>query len=104
CSVKEFDSVDVQIGPPTEDGDFPKKTLEGQTEDLFFTCPTTTSKLQMARNSEAALKAAGYTIAFSGKDGEELAVTAQKGGTWVQVKTSGWNEFPAYRLTTARVK
>jgi outer membrane protein OmpA-like peptidoglycan-associated protein len=82
------------------------KTLEGEVESLKFVCPTTTSHLQLQRNTEAALKKSGYTIVFSGKhqNHDNPVVTAQKGAQWIQLQTAQWNEFPIYEQTAVLVK
>lgn len=106
CASKDFDGIEVQVGRANPDTlEYPKKGLEGRTESLFYICPARLSFLQVARNAEAALRAAGYTIVFSAKNtDDDLVVTAQKGAQWVQVRTEGWNEFTGYRLAAALVK
>ncbi len=103
CEYKDFDQADVPVGPIAE-GEAQTRSLEGQTEKLVFVCPANLSSLQIARNAENALKAAGYTIVLSGKLGAEAATTGQKGGTWVHVHGQPWNEFSGYELTTVRTK
>ena len=88
CEKKDFDAFDVVINKDAE-----TKTLEGEVEHLKLVCPTTTSHLQLQRNTEAALKKSGYTIVFSGKhpNSDFPVVTAQKGAQWMQVQTAQWN-------------
>lgn len=106
CASKEFDSIELQVGRANPDTlEHPKKELEGRTESLFYICPARLSFLQIARNAEGALRGAGYTLVFSGKNtDDELVVTAQKSAQWIQVRTEGWNEFTGYHLSTALVK
>jgi OOP family OmpA-OmpF porin len=101
CEKKDFDAFDVVINKDAE-----TKTLEGEVEHLKLVCPTTTSHLQLQRNTEAALKKSGYTIVFSGKhpNSDFPVVTAQKGAQWMQVQTAQWNEFPTYEQTAVLVK
>jgi outer membrane protein OmpA-like peptidoglycan-associated protein len=105
CAPKEFDAIEVQVGKANPEGEHPKKELEGKIESLFYVCPPRLSYLQIARNAEAALRAAGYAIVFSGKNTpDELVVTAQKGAQWIHVRTDGLNEFTGYRMSAALVK
>jgi OOP family OmpA-OmpF porin len=104
CEYKDFDQADVPVGPISAEGEAQPKTVEGQTEKLVYVCPANLSSLQIARNAENALKAAGFTILLSGKLGNEASTTGQKGGTWVHVHGQPWNEFSGYELTTVRTK
>jgi outer membrane protein OmpA-like peptidoglycan-associated protein len=105
CETRDFDSVEVQTGAPDPNGEVNKKSLEGQLGKIMYLCPARLSLLQIARNAENALRAAGFTIVFSGKnlDGSS-AVTAQKGAQWVEVQTENYNEFTAYQQTTLKVQ
>jgi len=64
CTVKEFDSAEVTM--KTADG-LEKKTLEGQIEEINYACTPNISQLQIVRNAETALKAAGLVVMTSGK-------------------------------------
>ena len=104
CEVKEFDARDLIVA---YDGDNRVKNLEGAVEVLDYHCPTKYSFLQLSRNAEAALKKAGYTIVFSGKNNEaddRPVVTAQKGAQWVSVETHEYNVFPTYKVIGVLVK
>jgi OOP family OmpA-OmpF porin len=107
CDVKDFDAVEVQVGPQGESG-FPMKRLEGRKEILTYVCGENVSSLQLVRNAEGALRKAAYTIVFSGKveAGDEPGVTAQKGAQWVQVAGASGYSAPAgaYVLTAVRTK
>jgi OOP family OmpA-OmpF porin len=105
CETRDFDSVEVQTGAPDPNGEVKKKSLEGQLSKIMYVCPARLSLLQIARNAENALRGAGFTVVFSGKnlDGSS-AVTAQKGAQWVDVQTENYNEFTAYQQTTLKVQ
>jgi len=106
CDNKEFDAAEIQVGAYDEKTEsIPKKTLEGKKEFLRFTCPDNVSLLQIQRNAQNALKAAGYTIVYNGKsEVEEPMVTANKGATWVEVTTTAAAGPPEYALTTVQVE
>lgn len=101
CSKKEFDAYDLVIN---KDGE--TQTHEGAGEQLNFVCPATTSPLQLLRNTEAALRKAGYTVVFTGKhqNSDAPAVTARKGAQWISVQTSMFNDLPTYLLTAVLEK
>jgi hypothetical protein len=88
CGAKEFDEAQVATGALDEaTAEHPMKSLEGRIETATYICPTKLSLLQLHRNAETALKAAGYQLIFSGKSWhEDRIVTAQKGAPVVQVK------------------
>ena len=103
CSSQEFDSAEILVG--VKDGEAVNKTLEGQVESLTYQCLASISPLQIARNLESALKAAGYRIIFSGKaDTGEPAVTAQSGAQWISVATSRYGGQAHYKQLAVRVK
>lgn len=81
CDRKDFDSVEVFSGAEEK-----KQNLEGATESITYDCGENTSMLQMVRNAENALKKAGYSVVFSGTAEDSPAVTAKKGGQWIQVR------------------
>ena len=106
CGAKEYDEAKVAVGALDEaTAEHPMKSLEGQIETVTYICPTKLSLLQIHRNAETALKAAGYTVVFSGKSWNDVpVVTVQKGARWVQVKVEPWNEYTSYVLTSVLVK
>jgi OOP family OmpA-OmpF porin len=94
CVAKDFDSLD--IFRDTEKPDVFDVTkgmpVEGQTMVIEYSCPTSVSALQIARNAERALRTAGYSLIMSGKVTNNVgshvpAVVAKKGGQWIQVLT-----------------
>lgn len=62
CAKKDFDAFDVVINKAGE-----MQTLEGAGQQLNYVCPATTSPLQLLRNTESALRKAGYTVVHSGR-------------------------------------
>jgi OmpA-OmpF porin, OOP family len=100
CDRKAFDAADVFVGAEER-----TQNLEGQIEMVAYDCGEKVSMLQMARNAEAALKKAGYTVVFSGTAEDAPVVTARKGGQWMQVHSfnPGGGTF-GYRQTAVLVK
>lgn len=106
CEVKDFDEAAIQTkaGSSSEDPGVMTK-LEGMVEELRYICPARLSLLQIQRNAETALKAAGFTSVYSGKDEMDWPmIAARKGGQWVEVTTEPYNEFTSYRQKAVLVK
>ncbi len=104
CTNKEFDAMELQVGPVKDDAET-MQGFEGATDNLVYACPSRLSSLQIVRNAENALKAAGFTLVFSGKRGDDQpVVTAQKGPQWVQVHGEPWNEFSGYQFSAVKVQ
>lgn len=101
CEKKDFDSAELVISK--EAG---TESVEGEIEILKLICPANLSQFQIRRNTEAALKKAGYTQIFSGPhaNNDFAVVTARKGAQWISVQTSNFNEFPSYEQTAVLVK
>jgi outer membrane protein OmpA-like peptidoglycan-associated protein len=101
CEYKEFDSAELQVGPMDSEGEVPRKTLEGKKEYVLYGYPEGVSQLQVIRNAENALKSAGFTILFNGKDPwENPMVTARKGAQWIEVRSTS----DEYAVTTLRTE
>ncbi len=97
CKVSDYGVADMRVGKDVRQ----KKTVEGVYELINFRCPAGTSGIQVARNAEAALKAAGYNILFTDNySNVRFTVTAQNGPQWVMVYAAGID----YTLTTVKAK
>ena len=104
CANREFDAMELQVGP-VKDGAETMKGFEGATDNMVYVCPSRLSSLQIVRNAENALKAAGFSVVFSGKRGDDQpVVTAQKGAQWVQVYGQPWNQFSGYEFSAVKVQ
>jgi outer membrane protein OmpA-like peptidoglycan-associated protein len=96
CDKSDFDSADVQVSLSKE----PRKShVEGKVEKIHYTC-SGKSALQVQRNAEQALRAAGFTEDFSGYDVPDHYLTAHKGPQWVAVVASEMTGDSSYVLTT----
>lgn len=86
CKASEFDTGQMLTGrtPAAEET---LKDVEGALEQITYECPEAISALQLSRNAEGALRQAGYTIVYNGKDAwENPSVTGKKGGQWIFVR------------------
>jgi outer membrane protein OmpA-like peptidoglycan-associated protein len=96
CSKSDFDAAELQTSLAKD----PRTThVEGKIEKIHYTCAGK-SALQVRRNAEQALRAAGYTLDFTGYDVPEHYVTAHKGPQWVAVVASEMTGDSAYNVTT----
>src|SRR6266536_1450801 len=88
CKASEFDAAQMLTGfKPTGEEAF--KEVEGALEEITYECPETISALQLSRNAEGALRQAGFTIVYNGKDAwENPSVTGRKGSQWIFVRQS----------------
>jgi outer membrane protein OmpA-like peptidoglycan-associated protein len=97
CRSAAYDMADVPVGNRGRD----KKTLEGALEVVKYSCPPTTSALEVVRNAEGALQASGYNIVHKDKYyTTRFWVTAQSGPQWVYVYASGRE----YEVTAVKTK
>jgi outer membrane protein OmpA-like peptidoglycan-associated protein len=96
CEKSDFDSTEMQISLRKD----PRTNhLEGKVEKIHYSC-TGKSALQVQRNAEQALHAAGFTQDFSGYDVPEHYVTAHKGPQWVALVASEMTGDSSYMVTT----
>lgn len=101
CESKDFDQAELPVGNLDAEGNLPRKTFEGKKERVLYDFPEKYSDIQVARNAENALRAAGFTIVAAGKDDEGYAITVgRKGGQWVFL----WATADEYTVTTLRTE
>jgi len=75
-------------------------SVEGEYERTVYRCPKEKSPLELGRNTEAALKQAGYKIHYTYLYGAtRFYLTAQKGGQWVKLTVMDY-----YDLVTVKEK
>ena len=104
CEKKDFDEADIRISADGED-DFKKQHVEGAKEYHEYECDASVSYLNIARNAEAALKKAGFTIVWSGPgQNDRPALAARKGGVWVGIQTETNGTSPVYYQTIVITK
>ena len=100
CQVREFDARDLPISRYSiELGQRPMKEFEGAVEELRYVCSPKTASLQIGRNIENALKAAGFKIVFGGREDDRYLVYAEKGAQIVHVEAEPSNEHFRYTQT-----
>src|SRR5579859_584792 len=97
CDHKDFNAAEMPRNRAERN-----HQVEGEFDFTAYRCPANKSPLELGRNTEAALKNAGfnihYTEVYSG--GARFLMTAQKGGQWVKLYVVG----DAYELTTVKEK
>ncbi|MGA3160371.1 MAG: OmpA family protein [Terracidiphilus sp.] len=96
CSKSDFDAAELQISLNKD----PRTShVEGKIEKIHYRC-SGKSALQVRRNAEQALRAAGYALDFTGYDVPEHYVTAHKGAQWVAVVASEMTGDSEYNVIT----
>ena len=98
CTAKAFDGVEIVTGL-TADGET-RKALEGKIETVTYLCPAKYSPLQIARNAENALKAAGFKVVVAARPADSIYVTQQNGPHWVSVRAEPFNDISTYEVTS----
>lgn len=76
--------------------------VDGEYNMTIYRCPREKSPVELGRNTEAALKEAGFTIHYTRVygPGTRFWLTAQKGGQWVKLAVVG----DSYELVTVKQK
>jgi outer membrane protein OmpA-like peptidoglycan-associated protein len=82
CESKDFSAADM---PRTKNER--GHQVEGAFEYTEYSCPANKSPLELGRNTEGALKNAGFNILYTDvyTGGARFYMTAQKGGQWVKL-------------------
>jgi OmpA-OmpF porin, OOP family len=96
CEHKEFAAADM---PRTQAER--NHMIEGELDHTIYRCPKDKSPLELGRNTEAALKNAGFNVFYTYVygAGARFYLTAQKGGQWVHLSVLDY-----YDLTTVKQK
>jgi len=96
CSKADFDAAELAL---KTSGDNRTKHVEGKVEKISYSC-TGKSALQVRRNSEQALRGAGFVIDFTGYDVPTHYVTGHKGALWIAVEASELTGDSQYTFTS----
>jgi outer membrane protein OmpA-like peptidoglycan-associated protein len=94
CGNSDFDAAELimKVGGGS-------KHVEGKVEKIGYDCTGKTA-LQVRRNTEQALRAAGFTLDFTGYDVPVHYVTAHKGGLWIAVAANEMGSNSQYQFTS----
>jgi outer membrane protein OmpA-like peptidoglycan-associated protein len=97
CDHKDFSTAEMPR-TKSERG----HQVEGEFEFTSYRCPSNKSPVELGRNTEAALKDAGFNILYTDVyiGGARFWMTAQKGGQWVKLAVVS----DTYDLTTVKEK
>lgn len=94
CSTSDFDAAELMIAASGA-----TKSVEGKVEKINYSCRGK-SALQVRRNAEQALRAAGFTLDFTGYDLPVHYVTGHKGRLWIAVAASELTGDSDYSFTS----
>src|SRR5438477_13197122 len=59
CRSRDYDEAELQSGPVDASGDFPRAFVDGQLSVVTYSCPAGLRLVDIARQSQAALRRAG---------------------------------------------
>jgi OmpA-OmpF porin, OOP family len=96
CNHKEYEQATFNAGKDKDGNDF-TKTVEGDYNDWDYATRPGTSEIQVFRNIENALKAAGFHIDWENSPED---ITAHKGNTWYVLSNRG--EYYDQTIVTAQ--
>ena len=104
CHARDYDEAELQSGPVDRSGDFPKAFVDGQLAVVTYTCPVSRGLADIARQSQAALRRAGYSFVYAGSMfyNELPGFTARRGTTWVQLVSEPFDALSGYTVTMVR--
>jgi outer membrane protein OmpA-like peptidoglycan-associated protein len=85
CDNKEFDQLELPVGKNKE-GELVLKTVEGELHSWDYGTRDGVSEIQVYRNMQTALKAAGFVLDYQDSPG---TLSAHKGNTWYLLNNSG---------------
>jgi OmpA-OmpF porin, OOP family len=94
CRNSNFDAVEFRIKGQAN------QKAEGIFEQVEYSCAAQTSRIEIIRNVEQALKTAGFTIRFQQDGSNWAAVTGQKGPQWLYAESKN----ASYLLRTIKTK
>jgi outer membrane protein OmpA-like peptidoglycan-associated protein len=94
CRVSDYDAAEFKVQGK------PNQKVEGASEAIEYHCAPQTSRIEIIRNAERAMKSAGFTIRFQLDAANSAIVTGQKGPQWVGVQSFNGQ----YRLQAIRAK
>ncbi len=102
CFIMRCDSKDFSTAEMPRKASERGHQVEGEFEATVYRCPSGKSPLELGRNTEAALKNAGFNILYTDvySGGARFWMTAQKGSQWVKLYVVS----DAYELTTVKQK
>src|SRR5256885_5253596 len=104
CRTRDYDEAELQSGPVDGSGDFPRTIVDGPLSVVTYACPAGVRLEEIARQSQAALRRAGYTFVYAGQMfyNELPGFTARRGSTWVQLVSEPFDALSGYTVTMVR--
>jgi OOP family OmpA-OmpF porin len=102
CFILRCDHQDYSVADIPRTVSERNHKVEGELEATVYRCPAGKSPLELGRNTETALKNAGFNILYTDvySGGARFYMTAQKDGQWVKLYVVS----DAYELTAIKQK
>ncbi|HYZ86085.1 MAG TPA: OmpA family protein [Bryobacteraceae bacterium] len=98
CGSKADEPVELAIGLES-DGEVRKAQADGDSEMVYYLCPTKVTHQTIVKHTQDVLAKSGYLVLFNGSDEDGPLVAARKGVHWVQVNTYTYDGKAAYVQT-----
>ena len=104
CRARDYDEAELQSGPVDHSGDFPKAFVDGQLAVVTYACPGSVRLAELARQSQATLRRAGYSFVYAGSMfyNELPGFTARRGTIWIQLVSEPFDSLSGYTVTMVR--
>ena len=87
CEKKESDRRDAPVREGQDGGEPLTTTLEGESRSVMYECRTGTTPESIVKQAVGSLTASGFDVPYQ-FIGEEGAVTARKGDTWLLLEAA----------------
>ncbi len=98
CSKSDFAAAELMIAASGA-----TRSVEGKVEKINYSCRGK-SALQVRRNTEQALRTAGFTLDFTGYDLPVHYVTGHKGALWIAVAAGELTGDSEYEFTSVHAE
>jgi hypothetical protein len=104
CTARDYDEAELQSGPVDRSGDFPKAFVDGQLAVVTYACPASLRLADLARQSQATLRRAGYSFVYSGSMfyNEPARLHGPPRHDWVQLVSEPFDALTGYTVTMVR--
>ena len=104
CRRRDYDEAELQSGPVDGSGEFPKAFVNGPLAVVTYSCPSSLRLEQIAHQSEASLRRAGYSFVYAGRMfyNDLPGFTARRGNLWLQLVGEPFDALSGYTVTMVR--
>ena len=104
CRARDYDEAELQSGPVDASREFPRAFVDGQLSVVTYACPSSLRLSEIARQSQASLRRAGFSFVYAGSMfyNDLPGFTARRGTTWLQLVSEPFDRASGYTVTLVR--